>query len=69
MQERLRDGGETVKDGLLHRSIDLLITPEHVRSCADESSEDCGSRIETIKANSAQYYGTAGRAFIEYRSG
>ena len=66
MQERLRDGGETVKDGLLHRSIDLLITPEHVRSCADESSEDCGHRIEIIKANSAQYYGTAGRVFIEY---
>ncbi|MCM7567771.1 DUF927 domain-containing protein [Enterobacter asburiae] len=66
MQERLRDGGETVKDGLLHRSIDLLIAPEHVRSCADESSEDCGHRIEIIKANSAQYYGTAGRAFIEY---
>ncbi len=66
MQERLRDGGEKVQEGMLHRSIDLLVTPEHVRSCADESSEDCGSRIETIKANSAQYYGTAGRAFIEY---
>lgn len=66
MQERLRDGGETVKGGLLHRSIDLLVTPEHIRSCADESSEDCGRRIETIKANSSQYYGTAGRAFIEY---
>jgi uncharacterized protein (DUF927 family) len=65
MAERLRAGGETVKEGLLHRSIDLLVTPEHVRSYADESSENCGSRIEMIKVNSAQYYGTAGRAFIE----
>ena len=66
VQERLRDGGETVQGGMLHRSIDLLVTPEHVRSYADESSEDCGRRIEIIKANSAQYYGTAGRAFIKY---
>lgn len=65
MQERLRDGGETVKGGLLHRSIDLLVTPEHVQSYEDESSEDCGRRIDMIKVNSAQFYGTAGRTFIE----
>lgn len=65
MQERLRDGGETVKGGLLHRSIDLLVAPEYVQSYEDESSEDCGRRIDMIKANSAQFYGTAGRAFIE----
>jgi uncharacterized protein (DUF927 family) len=65
MQERLGEGGEEVRAGMLHRCIDLLVTQEMVCADADETENDRRHRVDAIKNNAGKYYGVAGRTFVE----